>query len=316
MNECELNSDVESSRVCGVYRITNTINGKVYLGSSTDPKERFRDHRARLNGGGHDNPHLQNSWRKYGAEAFRFEIVERCAPEMLEERETHWIMELGSHNDENGYNWSPWASKMHAKLSPNDVREMRRLRREEGTTYRELGEMFGVSQSAASRAVRGDAWADVEGAATGTHGRSRPGGANSGAVLTDKQVLMIREAVTSGSVKRFAGELGVSRSLIKRAISGDTYPHLPGATSFCPRLSDLGRCRRINPLPIGESHHKAKLTNEKVRAMRRRRRSTLEPYARIGAAYGVTKRTARRAIQGDTWKHVQDVPPVMVGEGG
>jgi len=58
-----------------IYRIVNLVNGKFYVGSTNDPKARFRVHRARLNRGTHHSPHLQAAWQKYGATAFVFEIV-------------------------------------------------------------------------------------------------------------------------------------------------------------------------------------------------------------------------------------------------
>lgn len=61
----------------GVYRITNTINGKSYIGKTgMNFGDRWDSHRSLLNSGKHDNPRLQRAWNKYGAENFEFAIVE------------------------------------------------------------------------------------------------------------------------------------------------------------------------------------------------------------------------------------------------
>ena len=45
--------------------------------------DRWDCHKAQLRGNYHDNPHLQNSWNKYGEENFKFEILEICNIEGL-----------------------------------------------------------------------------------------------------------------------------------------------------------------------------------------------------------------------------------------
>ena len=67
----------------GVYVIRNTQNGHRYIGSSVDVPERWSQHRGYLRKGTHGNDHLQNAWKKHGEEAFRFEVIEECVPEML-----------------------------------------------------------------------------------------------------------------------------------------------------------------------------------------------------------------------------------------
>ena len=63
----------------GIYRITNLINGKTYIGKTgVSFGDRWDCHRAQLNGGYHDNPHLQRAWSKYGSDNFEFCVVEVC----------------------------------------------------------------------------------------------------------------------------------------------------------------------------------------------------------------------------------------------
>lgn len=91
--------------VCGIYSITNKINGKKYIGSSNDIiKVRWPGHKKLLNANIHFSIHLQNSWNKYGEINFSFEIIEECLFEKLDEREGHWIEEYKSWDPQFGYN--------------------------------------------------------------------------------------------------------------------------------------------------------------------------------------------------------------------
>lgn len=84
---------VERSEVAeaGIYEIRNRVNGKRYVGSAVAIPQRWRQHRCELGKGRH-NPHLQSAWRKYGAEAFEFRVLELVAdPTKLIEREQHYI---------------------------------------------------------------------------------------------------------------------------------------------------------------------------------------------------------------------------------
>lgn len=91
------------NKICGVYKITNLVNGKIYVGSSKDIKNRWYQHKKQLNEGTHGNPHLQNAWDKYKEKNFKFEIIEECSPELQFEREQYYLNILNPFDD-NGYN--------------------------------------------------------------------------------------------------------------------------------------------------------------------------------------------------------------------
>jgi group I intron endonuclease len=89
---------------CGIYKITNTINNKVYVGSSINLKEREYKHFWMLKKGLHDNHYLQNSFDKYGKENFIFEIIDFCEPKELISRENELIKFYEANNLNKGYN--------------------------------------------------------------------------------------------------------------------------------------------------------------------------------------------------------------------
>lgn len=74
----------------GIYKITNKINGKFYIGQSVDIERRFMEHKT---------PHgtmtsVKLAMKKYGKENFSFEVIEECSEDELNEREMYWIATL------------------------------------------------------------------------------------------------------------------------------------------------------------------------------------------------------------------------------
>jgi group I intron endonuclease len=76
----------------GIYKIINTINNKFYVGSAVCTKRRKARHFSELRHNKHNNKYLQNSWNKYGEEAFIFIVLEEIAEkEDLLEAENVWL---------------------------------------------------------------------------------------------------------------------------------------------------------------------------------------------------------------------------------
>jgi len=59
-----------------IYKITNLVNDKFYVGSTVNKKVRFRQHRKLLRAGRHHCKHLQAAWNLYGEIKFLFEVIE------------------------------------------------------------------------------------------------------------------------------------------------------------------------------------------------------------------------------------------------
>lgn len=77
----------------GIYAIKNKINGKIYIGSSSNIETRFKRHKRELKKGNHHNAHLQRSYEKYGDVNFEFYVLEET--ENLFEQEQNWIDNIG-----------------------------------------------------------------------------------------------------------------------------------------------------------------------------------------------------------------------------
>lgn len=96
------NSDIFIAIMRCVYLVQNTVNGKIYVGQTKDFAARKAGHlyAARK---GCKRP-LYRAIRKYGEEAFLFEILEECEDVLINEREQYWVSHYDSFNPEKGYN--------------------------------------------------------------------------------------------------------------------------------------------------------------------------------------------------------------------
>lgn len=81
-----------------IYKITNKITGKQYVGQTVRPiKIRWKAH-------GQDNGYFAKSIKKYGKENFIIEVLEQCkSKKELEQQEIFWIKKLNTLSP-NGYN--------------------------------------------------------------------------------------------------------------------------------------------------------------------------------------------------------------------
>lgn len=73
-------------KICGIYKIINKINNKIYIGQSIDIIKRWYVHI-----GTKSNSIIHKAIEKYGKDKFTFEVIEECDFEKLNEREIYWI---------------------------------------------------------------------------------------------------------------------------------------------------------------------------------------------------------------------------------
>lgn len=104
----------------GIYKITNTINNKSYIGQSTNIEKRWNKHKTiftRKKECEYDYP-LYRAFRKYGLENFSFSVIEECKVSELDEKEIFWIDYYDTYY--NGYNQTLGGSGVFKKLD-NDI---------------------------------------------------------------------------------------------------------------------------------------------------------------------------------------------------
>ena len=81
-------------KISGVYKITNTITGDFYIGSSKDVKRRWRSHKWPSTWNKYPNKQLYHDMKKYGTNKFVFEILAEVEPGSLKEKEQEFIEKL------------------------------------------------------------------------------------------------------------------------------------------------------------------------------------------------------------------------------
>jgi group I intron endonuclease len=92
------------TKIIGIYKITNLVNNKVYIGQSWDVLARFKSHRKKST-----SVHLKSSIEKYGLDNFKFEILREFSKSGLTQLflnvfEIKYISDFKSYDPKFGYN--------------------------------------------------------------------------------------------------------------------------------------------------------------------------------------------------------------------
>lgn len=192
----------------GIYKITNTINNKIYIGLSSNIEERWKTHKKRykIETDKEYEKHLYRSFRKYGLDAFTFEIIEECSVEELANREIYWISYYDSYA--NGYNETPGGEIIciggekhpNHKLTEQDVICIRNYyknkarRKDIYTLYKDR-----IGESGFSKIWKGETWKDImpevyteENKNFHKHNTSNCGSSNGRSRLNEQEVYEIR----------------------------------------------------------------------------------------------------------------------------
>lgn len=126
-----------------IYKITNRVNNKVYIGQTRFTVEhRFKQHLKNHNIEHRTQP-LYLAFAKYGIDNFYVETLEECPVDKLDEREIFWIAKYDSFN--HGYNATLGGSKGCKYFwTDNQYDEIRSMYLS-GFTSKKIADQFGVS---------------------------------------------------------------------------------------------------------------------------------------------------------------------------
>lgn len=149
-------------KICGIYKITNQVNGKVYIGQSINIKRRWANHEkdAFWEKAECYNYPLYKAIRKYGLAYFDFEVVEECPREQLNEREMFYIQQYHSNEKRNGYNQTLGGdTQEHAKkLTDEDIDKILMRLKTSYDSANIICKEFGVSATLIRDINRGDVY--------------------------------------------------------------------------------------------------------------------------------------------------------------
>lgn len=142
----------------GIYKITNLINGKCYIGQSTNIKRRWNNHKSDSVNikSPHYNYHLYRAFRKYGIENFSFEIIEECCVKDLDEKEQYYIDEYDSINM--GYN-QVLVNQKGVSITPKIFSKIiEELQNNQHDSTEQIGKKFNLSGRHIRMINNGEVW--------------------------------------------------------------------------------------------------------------------------------------------------------------
>jgi len=216
----------------GIYQIRNKQNNKIYVGSSRNIAKRKRSHYSLLRRDEHPNTHLQAAWNHYGESNFIFEILLACDEECLLDKEREILQESGCLNRETGYNKStePTAPMAGLKHSQESIEKMRLAKLGDKNSF------YNKTHTEETKRKISEAKTGV--ALSPEHKEKvlrtalKAGEENRNAILTEKQVLEIRELAAVhyekkksyyGLFTKLAKVYGVNRTTISKIVYNITW---------------------------------------------------------------------------------------------
>lgn len=130
-----------------IYKITNKVNGKSYIGQTRYTIEfRWRQHQHKK-----DNTYFHNAIHKYGIENFSIEVLEECDTKDLNSREIFYIAKYDTFN--NGYNLTIGGDGNRRLLLDNSYDEIKELYLS-GFSSNKIAELYKVDKASIVKILR------------------------------------------------------------------------------------------------------------------------------------------------------------------
>lgn len=222
----------------GIYKITNLINQKIYIGQSINIQERWTEHIRESNVSEEiweankrkEQTHLHRAIRKYGSNNFSFEIIEECTEAELNNRERYWIAHYNTFNSPNGYNMTAGGDGLRGrtgelstnhKLNLQEVMFIKEKLRERWTAQQIQEYVPAASDGMISSINYGKTWRTQE--------EKYPISINNGhRKWSDEEAMEIKIKYANGtSIHELSVEYEAAADTISRLVNGKTYTNLP-----------------------------------------------------------------------------------------
>ena len=227
-----------------IYKITNKINNKVYIGLTTCSLEyRWRKHLTESKNKKNTKP-LYKAIRKYGYKNFTIEEIDRSDDfKELGQLERKYIKKYNSQNLEFGYNLTAggeanrWDANPAAKLTYDDVIQIREIYAMNELRLVDCWKMFSdkLSRSGFQKVWAGVAWQGImddiyteENMEFHHRQKSNPGEKNGNALFSDDEVLNARKYYIEHTLQETFEEYGKEYSKDGfRGVLTRTFSHIP-----------------------------------------------------------------------------------------
>lgn len=145
-----------NQNIIGVYRISNILSGRYYIGYSTNIERRFCVHRSKLKNNCHDNIFLQRAYNLDGEDKFKYDIINVCETENeAKEIELQYLTDLSIRDKLYNLNFNnsggdllkhhPDKDKIREKIIKSHAETINKMTPEERSKkYGKLGEKNGM----------------------------------------------------------------------------------------------------------------------------------------------------------------------------
>lgn len=205
-----------------IYKITNLINGKVYIGQTKNIKRRIREHQQEYSSSATSK--IRNAILKYGIKNFKIEILEKDI-ENYNEREKYWISFYDSTDRNKGYNITiggeepPIISGEDSYFSKFTDYEVRSIINDinKGLSYDEISNKYKVTQAYLVKLNKGE----VRKLSDISYPIRRHGNERTGIQKVDTIINLLLN--TTKSILQIARENNISPSTIKDINDGKCY---------------------------------------------------------------------------------------------
>ena len=263
---------------------------KYYIGITNNLERRQKDHKKKLING--CSTKFALGLRYHGYDNFSFQCLEIVKNEHeAKKREIYYIEFYDSYK--NGYNSTLGGdlSITQGKLTEKQVKEIRKILKEDNLLIREIASNYNVQSSTISEIKNNKRWGHIEGAEVIRRQRGQlKGTQNSQSKLTEEKVREIKTKLMQGvSRKKLEEEYNVAKTNIQKIATGESWSHVEVKGYVYKKV------RNGN----------AKLNKEKVRNIWRDRKKGLTQ-KQIWEKYGVSKSTVQNIFKGKIWKDIYE----------
>lgn len=227
-----------------VYKITNNINNKVYIGITTCSLEYRWGRHVTESKNVSNNKHLYKDMREYGIENFSVEQIDSADDfKMLGQLERQYIKYYNSQNPQNGYNITAggesnqWDGNPAAKLTYEDVVHIREIYSMNELKLSECWEIYKgkISYSGFQKVWEGTSWNGImdniytkENISIHSHQKGHLGNQNCNSKLTEEEVLNARIYYMNHTLQETYEKYGqlYSKSGFRETLTR-TFSHIP-----------------------------------------------------------------------------------------
>lgn len=214
----------------GIYKITNKINNKVYIGQSGRIQNRLSAHKQAIfnENNGRYNDGLYEDIRKYGEENFSFEILETIKLNELEEK---WIKIYEKTHDLYNLQRRPHTDPYSSiKIFSNEEIDIiiEKLKENKLSNIK-IAKMFKCSPTTIDYINNGERY-KIEGEKYPIRKFRMTGEKNPNAKYSDEEIMTIRKEYVNHTISYLYKKYGTKTNSLKgfeKIVNGKSYSHLP-----------------------------------------------------------------------------------------